>query len=70
VIESSISAAANLHCAAAMDRVDFGCSPANQGVIQDVSETPITLSDGQFPVPTGPGLGVEVDEAMVRLLAG
>lgn len=70
VIESSISAAANLHCAAAMDRVDFGCSPANQGVIQDVSETPITVEAGQFRVPTGPGLGVEVDEAMVRLLAG
>jgi len=70
VIESSISAAANLHLAAAMDRVDFGCSPANQGVIQDVSETPIIVTDGQFPVPTGPGLGVDVDEGMVRQLAG
>jgi L-alanine-DL-glutamate epimerase-like enolase superfamily enzyme len=53
-----------------MDRVDFGCSPANQGVIQDVSETPIIVTEGVFPVPTGPGLGVEVDEGMVRLLAG
>lgn len=69
VIESSVSAAANIHCAAAMDRIDFGCSPANQGVVQDVSERPITLERGAFPVPMGPGLGVEVDEGLVRKLA-
>jgi L-alanine-DL-glutamate epimerase-like enolase superfamily enzyme len=68
VIESSVSAAANLHCAAAMDRVDFGCSPANQGVIQDVTESPITVSNGHFAVPTAAGLGVDVDEKMLRLL--
>jgi muconate cycloisomerase len=69
VIESSISAAANLHCAAAMDRIDYGCSPANQGVLLDVSETPIAIEHGVFSVPTGPGLGVEVDESMVKSLA-
>ena len=69
VIESSISAAANLHCAAAMDRVDFGCSPANQGVVQDVSERPIEVDNGEFTIPTGPGLGLEVDEDLVRRLA-
>jgi muconate cycloisomerase len=68
VIESSISAAANLHCAAAMGRVDYGCSPANQNVVQDVTESPITPTHGLFPVPTGPGLGVEVDEGMVERL--
>ena len=68
VIESSVSAAANLHCAAAMDRVDFGCSPANQGVVQDVTESPITVSSGHFAIPTAPGLGVDVDETMLRLL--
>jgi L-alanine-DL-glutamate epimerase-like enolase superfamily enzyme len=69
VIESSISAAANLHCAAAMDRVDFGCSPANQGVVQDVTRSPITPTDGHFPIPTGPGLGVDVDDDLVAELA-
>jgi muconate cycloisomerase len=68
VIESSVSAAANLHCAAAMDRVDYGCSPANQNVVQDLTESPIRSIGGTFPVPTSPGLGVEVDEDMVRLL--
>lgn len=69
VIESSISAAANLHCAAAMERVDYGCSPANQGVVRDVTETPITVEAGEFSVPTGPGLGVDVDEDLVRRLS-
>jgi muconate cycloisomerase len=68
VIESSISAAANLHCAAAMDRVDYGCSPANQNVVQDVTESPVTVTQGSFDVPTGPGLGIEVNDEMVRSL--
>ena len=70
VIESSISAAANLHCAAAMDRVGFGCSPANQGIVLDVSQNPVGLDAGVFTVPDGPGLGVEVDEGMLARLAG
>jgi muconate cycloisomerase len=70
VIESSISAAANLHCASAMERIDYGCSPANQGVVLDVSESPLLVEDGEFAVPSGPGLGVEVDEALVRRLMG
>ncbi len=68
VIESSISAAANLHCAAAMDRIDFGCSPANQGTLHDITDTPIDLDHGSFPVPTAPGLGVEVDPDLVAFL--
>lgn len=69
VIESSISAAANLHCAAAMDRIEYGCSPGNQGVALDVSRYPIRLSDGGYEVPTGPGLGIEVDEKLLADLA-
>jgi muconate cycloisomerase len=69
VIESSVSAAANLHCAAAMDRVDFGCSPANQGVVQDVTDTPLIAATGDFHVPNGPGLGIEVDQDLVEELS-
>ncbi len=69
VIESSISAAANLHCAAAMDAIDFGCSPANQGVVQDVTQEPVSVDRGRFDVPTGPGLGVNVDEKLLAKLA-
>jgi L-alanine-DL-glutamate epimerase-like enolase superfamily enzyme len=53
-----------------MDRVGFGCSPANQGIVLDVSETPIGLDAGVFAVPAGPGLGVEIDEGMLASLAG
>lgn len=69
VIESSISAAANLHCAAAIEAIDFGCSPANQGVVLDVTESPLTVRDGVFAVPDGPGLGIEVDETILGRLA-
>ena len=69
VIESGIAAAANLHCAAAMERVEYGCSPANQGVVVDVVENPVTVSDGWFTVPERPGLGIEVDEGVLRRLA-
>ena len=69
VIESTISAAANLHCAAAMPGVEYGCSPANQGVVADVSEEPVTVDRGAFAVPEGPGLGIEIDRDLVRNLA-
>ena len=69
VIESSISSAANLHCAAAMEAIRYGCSPANRGVVIDVAEDPIAVTDGVFEVPSGPGLGLEVEEGTLRRLA-
>ena len=52
-----------------METVHFGCSPANQGVAVDVVDNPITVSNGRCVVPTGPGLGVDVDDAILRHLA-
>ena len=69
IAESSIAAAANLHCAAAISDLRFGCSTGNQGNAADVTENPIRMNDGHFSVPTEPGLGVEVDEELVRALA-
>ena len=69
IAESSIAAAANLHCAAAISDLRFGCSTGNQSNAADVTESPIQMTDGIFTVPTGPGLGVEVDEKMVKSLA-
>lgn len=68
IAESSISAAANLHCAAAMTDTYFGCSPANQGLSEDITGSPLLQMNGVFTVPSGPGLGVEVDEDLVRKL--
>ena len=61
IAESSVAAAANVHCAAAMRAVDFGCSPGNQGLSGDITTTPLDIVDGHYPLPTGPGLGVNVD---------
>lgn len=69
VAESSIAAAANLHCAAAIGDLHFGCSPGNQGIAADVTTDPPNMEEGVFTVPTAPGLGVEVDETLVKELA-
>jgi len=68
-VESSVSAAANLHCAAAIGELTFGCSPGNQQVSRDVVTEPIVVSGGSMRVPTGPGLGVDVDLTRVQELA-
>ena len=68
VAETAVAAAANLHCAAAIGRTAYGCSPANQGLVGDVTGHPPVAVDGRFVVPDGPGLGIEVDEAMVDRL--
>ncbi|HEX9855589.1 MAG TPA: enolase C-terminal domain-like protein [Acidimicrobiia bacterium] len=65
IAESSVAAVANVHCAAAMHRVDFGASPANQGVARDVVTEPVQVVDGHFRVPTAPGLGIEIDESVL-----
>jgi len=61
IAESSVAAAANVHCAAAMKAIDFGCSPGNQGVRQDVSSEPLEIANGAIAVPSIPGLGIEPD---------
>jgi muconate cycloisomerase len=69
IAESSIAAAANLHCAAAMSDTAFGCSPGNQGIAADVCAEPPAMEDGSLVVPDGPGLGVDVDERLLAQLA-
>ena len=70
VAESSVAAAANLHCAAGISALAFGCSPGNQAVAHDVTDAPVRAVDGVFAVPDGIGLGVEVDEKRVAELSG
>ncbi|MBK5266352.1 MAG: hypothetical protein JJE47_02875 [Acidimicrobiia bacterium] len=62
IAESSVAAAANIHCAAAMKAVDFGCSPGNQGISSDVTSHPLAIENGVIAVPTAPGLGIDVDQ--------
>jgi glucarate dehydratase len=64
-----ISLAAMTHLAAATPNLNYACDthyPWN--VADDVITTPFTFVDGALPVPTTPGLGVELDrDALARL---
>ena len=64
--ETGISTAALLHLAAALPTVDWGVGLSSHYLTDDVLKQPFTVADGHVSVPTGPGLGVEVDEAKVR----
>ena len=67
--ETGIAAAAVLHLAAAIPAVDWGVSLTNQYLSDDVLKRPLNIAGGHAEVPTGPGLGIEVDEAKVRRYA-
>jgi len=69
IAETSIAAAANLHCAAAINELRYGCSPGNQVISRDVTAEPLKVEDGSMLIPDGPGLGIEVDEDLVRSMA-
>lgn len=64
-----ISLAAMTHLAASTPNLNYACDthyPWNAA--DDVITTPFTFVDGAVPVPTAPGLGVELDrDALARL---
>lgn len=63
--ESSVVAAASIHVASATERLPLGVGFASHYVSHDIVTRPIAPVDGGFSVQqlTGPGLGVEIDEA-------
>ena len=67
--ETGVSTAALLHLAAALPAVDWGVGLSSHYLTDDVLKQPFTVADGHVSVPSGPGLGVEVDEAKVRRYA-
>ena len=69
VAESSIATAAILHLAAAAPSIDWGVSLSSQYLAADVTREPLVVSGGHAVVPTQPGLGVRVDESLVRRYA-
>jgi galactonate dehydratase len=65
-----LALAAGLHvAAAAADALVFEYSPTALHVANTLLVTPITAGADHLLLPTGPGLGVTVDEAKVRALA-
>jgi L-alanine-DL-glutamate epimerase-like enolase superfamily enzyme len=66
IAESSISSAAALHLACAVPKADWGVSLTHFYLAEDIVRRPLPLADGEVALPSGPGLGVEVDEAAVE----
>jgi O-succinylbenzoate synthase len=66
MLETGIGRAANLALAALPGFLLPGdISASDRYYRRDVTE-PFVLREGRLRVPTGPGLGVEVDEAVLR----
>lgn len=70
-IGSAIHFVASAHCAAAAPNLHqmeywFGQNPLGDAILK---EPALGLVDGYLPVPQGPGLGIDVDEDVVRSLA-
>ena len=66
IAESSIASAAAVHLACAVPKADWGVSLTHVYLAEDLVRRPLSLVDGGIALPSGPGLGVEVDEAAVE----
>jgi muconate cycloisomerase len=66
IAESSIASAAAIHLACAAPAVDWGVSLTHFYLAEDVARDALAIGDGAVALPTGPGLGIEVDEAQVE----
>lgn len=69
-IGSAIQFAASVHLAAATPNQTwmefwYGANPLGDSILK----TPLHIEDGYFHVPSGPGLGVEIDESALRKYA-
>ena len=64
---TGVLVAASLHFVAILDRPTWSeFSVADSPLVNGILATPFELRDGMLAVPTGPGLGVELDEEMVQ----
>jgi muconate cycloisomerase len=67
--ETGVCTGAMLHLAAALPAVEWGVGFSSQYLADDILKEPLSFAGGHVSVPTGPGLGIEVDEAKVRRYA-
>lgn len=63
--ESSLAAAATVAFACAAPNIDWGVSITHFYLAEDIVRTPLPIVGGAVALPSGPGLGVVVDEATV-----
>ena len=64
--ESSVACAAALHIAAVIPDIAWGLTLTHAGLREDVTPHPIRIDRGQAEVLDRPGLGIAVDEELVR----
>ena len=71
--KTEISIAAALHLAAATPHCDYieflPAELAESGLRQDLTDHRLKMVDGQLPLPTEPGLGVELDRSALAAYA-
>jgi muconate cycloisomerase len=65
IAESSIASAATVHLACAVPAIDWGVSLTHFYLAVDLVRHPLPMGEGVVSLPTGPGLGIEVDEDAV-----
>lgn len=64
---SDLLTAASLHLTAFQRRAEFVEFSTSQGPLsRELVREPLRMIDGYLPVPTGPGLGVEVNDAVIE----
>lgn len=64
--ETSLGVAALLQFASTIGQPDWGLSLANGYLVDDIVKKPVTVVKGRATVPSGAGLGVEVDADKVE----
>jgi muconate cycloisomerase len=64
MFESGLGHAAGAQLIAATPNIALGCEfyQARFFLVEDLLSEPFPIADGKVQVPSGPGLGVEVDE--------
>jgi muconate cycloisomerase len=68
--ELSLGTAASAALGGSMANIEFPCDPTGPHLyVDDIVQSPVRYEAGCLVVPTGPGLGVEVDEAKLRALS-
>jgi muconate cycloisomerase len=66
IAESSIASAAAIHLACAVPAADWGVSLTHFYLADDIVKMPPRINSGLVALPSGPGLGIEVDDAAVE----
>lgn len=71
MFETGIAHAAGAQLLAALPELDLGCEfyMANYYLTEDILADPFPVRDGHVHIPSGPGLGVEVDRARLEKYA-